>query len=134
MHVDQLIELSFGRIGEVGMDADTRIVHQEVEPLALPMLRDHLAQTDREFDEAPRVCDVQRQCTGLAAECRDVRDHCRRFFAAAQVGDDDVGTAPRKMHCGALAEAAAAAGDECNGSRGGAHEVWVLMKAKPTVL
>ena len=63
------------------------------------------------------VGDVELQRHGASALRLDLLADLGRLLGAAAVGDDDIDAALGELQCSVLAEAAAGAGDEGNGSR-----------------
>ena len=114
--VHELVELRLGRLGEARVDADAGVVDQEVEAVALPSAAaSAAAHRLGEGGEARAVADVELQRHRLAALGLDLpRRRAAASLAPAAIGEDDVDAAVGEVERHALAEAAAAAGDECD--------------------
>ena len=70
MDVDQFVELRFGGVAEIGMNADSGIVDQVIEPFALPGLEQHLSQSDRELTKPPLF--ATSKCSACARRPMDM--------------------------------------------------------------
>ena len=121
MHVDQFVELRFRRLGKAGVPAGTRVVDEKVELLALPAAFEHLTHLLNEGIEALAVGHVERQRHRPADHGLDLRHHSLGLAAIGAVRDDDVGALFGQFQYGVPAQAAAAAGDECDGGCVASH-------------
>src|SRR6185437_4531445 len=119
-------ELRFVDLGERRMYPDTGVVDQVVEPLALPMRAQRVANLHDERIETRAVADVQLQRERATTGGFDRGDHRVGFFAATAIREDHVGALRGQFQRHVAAEAPAAAGDQGDGG-GSLHGVFLRM-------
>ncbi len=113
MDVVELVHFLFGRLQDRGVVAGAGIVDEKVEALAAPALQ-HRADIVHESIEGGDIAGIELQGGGLAAERFDFRDDLVGLFAVGIIGEDHVDAITGEADDGVAAEAAAAAGDDCD--------------------
>ena len=125
VNVEEHVELRLGGLGDRRMGADAGVIDEEVEALALPCGRQQLLQLLRERAERADVAGVEPQRRGARAARLDLGDDGMGGRLVAVIREDDVDALLRQFQCGALAEAAAAARDDCQFA---CHDLFPLVE------
>jgi len=119
VHRVDLVELRRGGLDDARVQRHARVVDEVVELLAVPGPLELGCDRFAERVERAAVGNVELQRDGLASERAQATEHFVRFAGRGAVREDDVGAALGQVKGHAAAEAAAAAGDESDGSRHG---------------
>ena len=112
MYVDDRVELRLGRLRHTGVQPHPGVVHQVVELVALPVLRQCRLHGCGKCGEARAERHIQRQGDSAAAHLLDLGHHGQRVVTLALVGQHHVSAARGQRQRGAPAQAAATSGDQ----------------------
>jgi hypothetical protein len=104
------VERILGHLLKAHPAAEAGVVHQGVDPIGVPLARQHAGERIREVGEGVGAADVKRKCGGRAAVLPDLLDGPRGAFRADVVRDDDAHSA-----CGDLEGGTAPDAGTCSG-------------------
>src|SRR6266700_4706783 len=113
MHIDQLVKLLFGRLGEWRVNAKSSIIDEEVKIVPLPYLFERLLDHFSKGGKGLRIRHIELQCHSFATTLLDRSDHPFCFFSFVIVSQNNVMPFRGDIHRHCFSKSTASASNDC---------------------